>query len=152
MKVLIFSDSHRSLSGMYDAIEQHKPQQIIHLGDLEEDALEVARLYPQLPFCTVPGNCDGWTTSPLKKRITLEGHTILLSHGHLWGVKSGYGRAIAEGRQAGADILLFGHTHHPLCQQLPDGMWMINPGACRSTYGLLILEHNTVQCSILPQE
>ena len=152
MKVLIFSDSHRSLSGMYRAIDRHQPQQIIHLGDLEEDALEVARAYPMLPFCTVPGNCDGWTTAPLVKRITLEGHPILLSHGHLWGVKSGYGRAMAEARNAGAELLLFGHTHHSLCQWLPDGLWMLNPGASRSSYGLVLLEGGAIHCSICPQE
>ena len=46
---------------MYHAIERQQPQQIIHLGDLMEDAQEVAYAYPQLPFCMVPGNCDGWT-------------------------------------------------------------------------------------------
>ena len=100
LKILVFSDSHRSLIGMYRAIDQHKPQQVIHLGDLEQDIEEVAEHYPQLPFCTVPGNCDGWTTAPLKKQITLEGVSILLSHGHLWGVK-GAVRAAPGGFCAG---------------------------------------------------
>ena len=37
LKILVFSDSHRSLIGMYRAIDQHKPHQVIHLGDLEQD-------------------------------------------------------------------------------------------------------------------
>lgn len=152
MKLLILSDSHRSLSGMYRAIDAHQPQQVIHLGDLEEDAQEVAQAYPRLPFCTVPGNCDGWTTSPLKKQITLAGRSILLSHGHIWGVKSGYERAIADARASGADILLFGHTHRPVCQQLEDGLWMLNPGASRSSYGLILLEDGHIRCSVHAQE
>ena len=59
MKILVFSDSHRSLSGMYAAIDRHSPHQAIHLGDLMDDAEEVAQHYPKLPFCMVPGNCDG---------------------------------------------------------------------------------------------
>ena len=135
---------------MYRAIDLHQPQQVIHLGDMLSDAEEVAKHYPKLPFCTVPGNCDGWfTTDPLKKQITLEGKSILLSHGHRWGVKSGYGGAIADARAVGADILLFGHTHVPLCQQLEDGLWMMNPGPARSSYGLIELVNGKIGCSVL---
>ena len=126
---------------MYAAIEHHKPQQVIHLGDMISDAEEVARHYPKLPFCMVPGNCDGWfTTVPLKKQITLEGRSILLSHGHRWDVKAATSQAIADARAVGVDILLFGHTHIPLCQQLEDGLWMMNPGPARSSYGLIEIE------------
>ena len=70
MKILVFSDSHRSRSGMYKAIDAHNPDQILHLGDLVEDAEEVTYLYPTLPVCMVPGNCDGWTTMPAKNKAT----------------------------------------------------------------------------------
>ena len=134
---------------MYAAIEHHKPQQVIHLGDMISDAEEVARHYPKLPFCMVPGNCDGWfTTVPLKKQITLEGRSILLSHGHRWDVKSGYDQAIADARAVGVDILLFGHTHIPLCQQLEDGLWMMNPGPARSSYGLIEIEDGHIFCTL----
>lgn len=151
MKILVFSDSHRSLSGMYNAIDAHQPDQVIHLGDLQRDAEEVARVYPRLPICMVPGNCDGWTTDPVKRQITLAGKKILLSHGHLWGVKSGYDAAIADARASGADILLFGHTHRALCQQLEDGLWMMNPGTSRSSYGLILIQDGQIQCSTHPQ-
>ena len=149
MKILVFSDSHRSLSGMYAAIELHKPQQVIHLGDMMSDAKEVAGHYPKLPFCLVPGNCDGWgVATPVKKEIKLGGKSILLSHGHRWGVKSGYDRAIDDARAVGADVLLFGHTHVPLCRQLEDGLWMMNPGPARSGYGLIQLEDGHISCSL----
>ena len=128
MKILVFSDSHRSLSGMYAAIDRHQPQQVIHLGDMMSDAEEVA--------------------TPVKKQITLEGKSILLSHGHRWGVKSGYDTAIADARAVDADILLFGHTHVPLCQQLEDGLWMMNPGTARSSYGLIALENGQIFCTL----
>ena len=149
MKILVFSDSHRSLSGMYAAIDRHKPQQVIHLGDMMYDAEEVSEHYPKLPFCLVPGNCDGWgVATPVKKQITLAGKSILLSHGHRWGVKSGYGAALADARAVGADILLFGHTHVPLCQQLEDGLWMMNPGPARSSYGLIEIDDGDIFCTL----
>ena len=149
MKILVFSDSHRSLSGMYAAIDLHRPQQVIHLGDIMSDAEEVAEHYPKLPFCLVPGNCDGWGVAvPVKKQINLAGKSIFLSHGHRWGVKSGYDTAIADARAVGADILLFGHTHIPLCRQLEDGLWMMNPGPARSSYGVIEIEDGAVSCAL----
>ena len=149
MNILVFSDSHRSLSGMYTAIDRHQPHQVIHLGDLMDDAEEVAQHYPKLPFCLVPGNCDGWgTATPVKKQITLSGKSILLSHGHRWGVKSGYDAAISDARAVRADILLFGHTHGPLCRQLEDGLWMMNPGPAQSSYGLIEIVNGRVSCSL----
>ena len=133
---------------MYAAIDRHSPHQAIHLGDLMDDAEEVAQHYPKLPFCMVPGNCDGWTTAPVKKQIMLEGKSILLSHGHRWGVKSGYAAALADARAVGADILLFGHTHRAVCEQQEDGLWMMNPGPARSSYGLIEITDGTVACSL----
>jgi len=152
MKILVFSDSHRSKSGMYDAIDRHTPDQVIHLGDLMDDAEELTYVYPKLPVCMVPGNCDGWTTAPLKKQITLAGKTFLLSHGHLWNVKRGYEAAVADARACSADVLLFGHTHVALCRRLEDGLWMVNPGASRSSYALIEIEDGQLSCSILPQQ
>lgn len=151
MKILVFSDSHRSLAGMYCAIETHCPDQVIHLGDLQQDAEEVSLAYPKLPICMVPGNCDGWTKDAPKKLISLAGTQVLLSHGHLWGVKQSYDAALADARVSGADILLFGHTHRPVCQQSEDGLWMLNPGASRTSYGLIVLEPDHIECSIFQQ-
>ena len=137
---------------MMDAVAAHQPDQIIHLGDLMDDAESLGYAYPTLPVCMVPGNCDGWTMAPLKKQICLAGRQILLSHGHLWGVKSGYAAAIADARACGAHILLFGHTHRAVCEQLEDGLWMMNPGSSRSTYGIIEIGPDHLSCSIHRQE
>lgn len=148
MKILVFSDSHRSRSDMIGAIDEQKPDQVIHLGDLISDAEEPSYIYPRLPICMVPGNCDGWTTVPAKKLITLQGKRILLSHGHLWRVKGSYDAAIADAHKAGADILLFGHTHRAYCQRMEDGLWVMNPGTSRSSYGTILLENGEIHCSL----
>ena len=134
---------------MYDAIELHSPDQIIHLGDLVEDAEDVSYAYPHLPFCIVGGNCDGWCNYPTVRNITLAGKQVLLSHGHLWGVKGGLEGAIAQGQKAGCDLLLFGHTHVPHCRRLDSGMWVLNPGTARSTYALVTIEHDKIDCRIV---
>ena len=134
--IIVFSYSEIYTGGMIQAIDEQKPDQVIHLGDLISDAEEISYLYPKLPVCMVPGNC------------TLQGRSILLSHGHLWGVKSGCDAAIARARAAGADILLFGHTHQPLCQQMEDGLWVLNPGPSRSSYGTILLEEGLTCCTL----
>lgn len=151
MKILVFSDSHRSLFGMHAAIQAHQPDQVIHLGDVMEDAEEVARAYPKLPFCMVPGNCDGWTSVPAKKEIILAGKRVLLGHGHQWRVKQTLDLALADARAVQADILLFGHTHKATYRTLEDGLLILNPGPSRSTYGLIEIDQGRVDCCILPQ-
>ena len=94
MKILVFSDSHRSMDGMYKAVDKHNPDQIIHLGDYLRDAERLADVYDEIPVCRVPGNCDGWgwTTEPDVKRITLAGKVFLLGitpFASIWRTDSG---------------------------------------------------------------
>ena len=56
MKILVLSDSHRSMAGIYSAIDTVQPDHVIHLGDLMEDAEYTAQVYPTLPIGMVPGN------------------------------------------------------------------------------------------------
>ena len=44
---------------MLSAVADETPDQIIHLGDLEEDAEAVSYAYPRIPVCRFPGNSDG---------------------------------------------------------------------------------------------
>lgn len=133
---------------MVQAIDEQQPDQVIHLGDLISDAEELSYFCPKLPICMVPGNCDGWTTVPSVKQITLQGQSILLSHGHLWGVKSGYEAAIAQARSAGADILLFGHTHQPPLPAAGGRPVGAQPGPSRSSYGTILLEEGLTCCTL----
>ena len=148
LKILVFSDSHRALGDMLNVIEDQSPDTIIHLGDLQRDAEEIGYVYPRIPLISVPGNCDGWTMEPAIRLVTLEGKKILLSHGHLWQVKRGYHLAILEARKAGADILLFGHTHQAYCQQMEDGLRVMNPGTSRRSYGTILLEKGQITCTV----
>ena len=102
MKILVFSDSHRYVRSMYAAMEDGKPDLVLHLGDMLRDAEELSYAYPQQSIVMVPGNCDGWTTQPLQKLLDIQGKKLLLSHGHIWQVKSGYERRVFSRRGYGA--------------------------------------------------
>lgn len=122
---------------MRHCVKAVKPDAIVHLGDFYEDGTAIAEENPHIPVHQVVGNCDLY-------RCVLHGHQILtysvggvrmyMTHGHVQNVKSGLDTLLADARRAEARMVLFGHTHTPYCKQEADGMWVMNPGSCRS-YG-----------------
>ena len=153
MKILVFSDSHRSRSGMYTAIETLKPDQVIHLGDLVEDAEDVSFAFPELPFCIVSGNCDGWSGGAEEREFTLDGVKCYLTHGHLQHVKMGLWGLVKAGTDRGADAVFFGHTHLPMAERQENGLWLINPGTIggvhnRATYAVVEIENGSLSVEI----
>ncbi len=101
-RIFVFSDSHRYVRNMYAAMEDGKPDLVLHLGDMLRDAEELSYAYPQQSIVMVPGNCDGWTTQPLQKLLDIQGKKLLLSHGHIWRLRDRAGRRPAAGRGPGA--------------------------------------------------
>ena len=81
MKILVFSDSHRALGTMYDAIERLRPDAVLHLGDHLEDAESMESVFSGVDFYHVPGNCDFFTSAPPSLTISLDGVRIFLTHG-----------------------------------------------------------------------
>ena len=156
MELLIFSDSHGSAQNMTAAIDRQikMPDAVLFLGD---GARDLDRLFLcDIPIWAVRGNCD-WSSSDYadktERTLYFEGHTILLCHGHEWGVKGGMGALIAHAAEVGADIVLFGHTHTPTLQTIAAGeqvkgitltrpMYLFNPGSIG--YGTLTLKGESV--------
>jgi putative phosphoesterase len=146
MEFLIFSDSHGKTEGMELALARQikQPHGIFFLGDGVRD---VERLNARESLLyDVTGNCDwfscfcGEGNAPLQRVIDLEGHRIFMTHGHLFGVKGGYGGLLAQAVEVGADIVLSGHTHVPHLEILPVGefvgatalerpLYLFNPGS-----------------------
>ncbi len=151
MKILVLSDSHGQMAYMERAWELEEPETVIHLGDHDTDAQELARFAEHTPVLFVRGNCDFLRSTPKRLLVSLEGVRLLLMHGHEYGVKSGYLQAELAAREAGAQVLLFGHTHIPYCEW-HNGLWMLNPGSCsgrgRITYGVMELKDGTASCRI----
>lgn len=155
MKILVLSDSHSGCSFMRFCIQQVKPNEIIHLGDYYDDALVIREENSQTPFHHVPGNCDIYRCPPHVGDILIEtigGVRMYMTHGHKHGVKMGTARLIRDARKAGVDAILYGHTHVADCRE-EDGMWILNPGSCRSydgSAGLIEVENGIIiNCQIL---
>lgn len=134
MKIVVFSDSHGKLDWMIAAVEKEHPDHIFFLGDHERDGWDLSRLYPMIPLNAVKGNCDfgpgleDWV-------VELEGVRFLLTHGHLYGAKTGYSRLAAAGMRCGADVVCFGHTHRATDVQEPGWPRLFNPGTVGGPHG-----------------
>ncbi len=143
MELLIFSDSHGRAENLLaaEARQIKRPDAILFLGDGARDLSHLS--IHDIPVWAVRGNCD-WSSSDLadktERLLHLEGHTLLMTHGHEWGVKGGLGALIAHAADVGADIVLFGHTHKPTLQTIAAGeqigktvlsrpLYLFNPGS-----------------------
>lgn len=130
MRILVVSDSHKRKRALQDAVRcQPKAEMILFLGDGVDEAEDVSReLRPDQTMLLVKGNNDWCSREPLEREIWAGETKILMMHGHSRQVKYGVGGAIQAAKDCGAKILLFGHTHIPVCEYV-DGIYVINPGA-----------------------
>lgn len=138
MKILVMSDSHAGLSFMRRAIRAVKPDAVVHLGDYYDDAEAMSEENPSIRFHMVPGNCDRHRMIRYEPDILCYdvcGVRLYMTHGHNHQVKMTRLRLVADARAVGAAAALYGHTHVADCQQLEDGMWLLNPGSCGSSGG-----------------
>jgi len=99
---------------------------LIHLGDEINDAL-IMESIAEIPVIKVPGNCDHRATEPRELLETISDKKIFITHGDLYKVKNGLHRLVEKAKELKASVVLFGHTHNPLIQNL-DGILLINPG------------------------
>ena len=157
MRILVFSDTHSDVGSCADVIERIQgTDMILHCGDYLRDALKLEKAYPEKEFRHVAGNCDPGATCK-EEIITADGKKIFLTHGDLYGVKSGYERITYRARELGADIAVFGHTHIPLYEKIkiaggtPPELILLNPGSVRytGTYGVIETEDGNIRaCTI----
>lgn len=129
MKILILSDSHRSLEAMERAVRAELPDRIVHLGDHVADADTLHARFPEIPLSSVPGNCDGPCARPYALLEDYEGVTLFMTHGHRFGVKRDLLHLSLAACEAGAQIALYGHTHVQRLDRA-DELTLLCPGAC----------------------
>src|SRR5699024_8927995 len=104
----------------------HQVDLKIHCGDSE-----LANDADQLTdFIVVGGNCD-WDKAFLEDQVLeINGLRIFITHGHLYGIKSSLMQIRYRALEAGADIVLFGHSHVAFAEQI-DQQLFVNPGSIR---------------------
>lgn len=126
MRVGIISDTHGLLRP--EVFEGFAGvDHIIHAGDLGSMDL-LAELEAIAPVTIVWGNTDGLDVRarvPEVARVTLGRVEVLVVHGHQFG--SPTPRALAAA-YPDAGLIVFGHTHQPLIQQVGNGL-VVNPGS-----------------------
>lgn len=76
------------------------------------------------------------------------GVLFFYTHGHLFGVKSGYERIAEYAADRGADVVLFGHTHYKTLRHgTPFSPALFNPGSLRDTHSYGVITITDGQCS-----
>lgn len=146
MRIIVTSDSHKMQGNLFEIIERHfeNADLFINLGDGEDDVDSVIALYPNLKIERVCGNCDWYSSLPVEKTITIAGKKIFFTHGHIYGVKHGYGKIEEKAVKDNVDICLFGHTHMPYTNYINSTHYM-NPGAvCDGSYGIIDIINGSV--------
>lgn len=139
MTLGILSDSHGALKNAQALIQKMGDiDALCFLGDVAQDisTMEEALSKKRTPVAlyAVKGNNDITSSLPEEQVLTLAGKRILLTHGHVQGVKQGRMRLNLRAREVQADVALFGHTH---CAYVSYdyGVLTINPGAVCGGYG-----------------
>jgi putative phosphoesterase len=128
MKVLIVSDTHGRNQNYLRTLEKVAPiDMLIHLGDLQggEEYIE------SVTGCRiemVSGNNDFFNGYPKENIIQIGKYTVMLTHGHRYGVNYSTYDIKEAAKRNKADIVMFGHTHVPMID-LSDSVWLINPGS-----------------------
>ena len=158
VRILVLSDSHGNVDSMAAAVRRTQPDQLIHLGDCWRDAAALGRLFPGIPLCRVPGNCDLFdlqARSPAELCLSFAGHRLFLCHGDRYGVKSSLLSLAYAALEQGAEAALFGHTHTPLLERR-EGLLLLNPGSIRGPvrhgFAVMEIEGARLDCALLTLE
>ena len=155
MLLAVFSDAHGNQKAMRRAVETRRPDHVIFLGDGIRDAAAVERVFPEIPFILLRGNCDagipGYDDSIL---FTLDGVRIFAAHGHRHGVKLDLGGFYNSVCCSGSALGLYGHTHVPRIDS-EDGVTLMNPGSVGgypASYGLVHIEKGVFRCELVQEK
>jgi putative phosphoesterase len=154
MKLGIISDIHADYDTLRTVLDRfamvHQIDLLLCAGDLTgygTQSNEVIDLFRQSTMITVRGNHDAKSIYlsdansaylqdlPFEWRATLVGKKLYMCHG-IPGVNIvGFTPSLLEKdtirtmiRQVEANIIIAGHTHEVLCQQV-EGTWILNPGS-----------------------
>ena len=120
LTALVISDSHGRADLLLRAYERVRADVVLFLGDGQRDLNVIP---DDVTLRTVRGNCD-WSNAlnaPLVRVEEIGGYRIFMTHGHVQGVKWSIDEAVASAAAAGADVLLYGHTHIPFEKTYPMG-------------------------------
>ena len=127
MKVGVVSDTHMMKKFIDETIPYLKEcDLIIHAGDNFSDSKYIHSM-TKVGVMAVRGNCD---VDNVEDELVFEvgDKTIFLCHGDKYGVKHGIDMLQSKAKSMNANIVIFGHTHTPLCIEKEEVLYL-NPGS-----------------------
>ena len=151
MKILVLSDSHGEMRYMEQAVFSETPDCIVHLGDKRRDGELLQKKFCRIPYIGVPGNCDYAGTDDAVTLKDFQGVRFMITHGHLHAVKFGLLRLGLAASEAGASVVLYGHTHRA-AHDFFEGIHLLNPGAAGGgdpSYGVVEVSDGNIFCRIV---
>lgn len=151
MRILVFSDSHKDTESCAGVIRNIiGVDMVLHAGDHASDAMEQEKMFPEIIFKYVSGNCD-FTRAPSELIIEAEGKRIFLTHGHGYSVKyeENYSSIREKGLSCGCDCVVFGHTHISV-NDCSGKVILLNPGSIKygRTFGVIEIENGVLKTAI----
>ena len=126
-KVLIVSDTHRNNANYFKIVEMHKPDMVVHCGDVEGSEYALTE-GAGCPVYMVAGNNDFFSDLPRDVEFKVGRYNCMATHGHRYHVSMGPEMLIEEARSRGVDIVMYGHTHRPEVR-CEGGVYAVNPGS-----------------------
>ena len=138
MKILVLSDSHGEFNNMVELVKRENPDKIIFSGDCSKDCIELSYIYEKIEFVIVKGNMDRSDYStPDNEIFNMFGYKTLVTHGHIYGVKSNLNSLHSMAKESQCRVVIFGHTHKRYSNEINDIMFF-NPGAfIDGSYGVI---------------
>ena len=122
------SDCHGAWRDAVNRLKDLKLDGLICLGDMTTDGERLAEALGVENFWCVCGNCDLLCEYEQELVLDLDGASVLLCHGHQYGVKSNLLGVKYRAMELGCQGVLFGHNHI-WCSMVEDGVWLCNPGS-----------------------
>ena len=137
--VLIISDYHHREDRVLDLIEKYHPDRIYNLGDSESEPDFLMRNN----IISVKGNCD-YIDLPNILKIEYNGINILMTHGHLHGVRYDLLRLKMLSKEMNCEYCFYGHTHSQR-KEIIDGILFLNPGSLLNGHYALMDEKGNIE-------
>lgn len=128
MLIAVVSDTHRSdkhIKLIKDMIKD--ADVLLHLGDNIDDGEELEKSFSGETYI-VAGNCDFTRQYPKDRLLEFNNKKIFMTHGDLYAVKMSLNSIYYEGKEAGADVVVFGHSHMGGIERTED-IILMNPGS-----------------------
>lgn len=127
MKYIVLSDTHGNKKGIELLLNSVQHDGVIFAGDGASDFNNINE-----NIIMVKGNCDFFVDLPESVITTINNVKVLITHGNLYGVKSGLGGLINFAEKEKVDLVIYGHNHRQSLQKI-NGITFLNPGTFKKS-------------------